>query len=224
VHQYSFEGDSNDSAGSNNGTLLNGPTFTTGKLGQAISLDGSNDGVRVTPTGSLTGNFTVAVWAKPNASTGKIIGTRSPNGQSFDMGIGSGYGGVHSDIGDGTNWINTGADATLSVTNNTWYHIVEVVTNTGYTIYVNGTQAGSGSWASNTPLLYDANHVIAIGNSDENGVENFTGLLDDVRIYNRALSAADVYALYNGGSGVAQAPYQSFFANVLSSLLNFLKK
>ena len=188
-----------DNQSTNNGTLTNGPTWQSESncvSGSCLSFDGSDDYVNCgNPV--ITGTFTVEAWAQvATTSLRTIIGTRSPSDAGFDMKFQNGNS-IHGDIGNGTTWITTAADASFNYQLNTWYHLAYVVTPTGYTIYVNGNQVGSGSYAQNTPVFSDANHAIAIGAYEVRGGEYFFGLIDEVRIYNRALSAAEISAIYN---------------------------
>ena len=204
VGHWSFDEGSGTSAydlsgNGNTGTLYNSPTWTTGKFGGALSFDGVNDYVRIVPAGSLSGTFSVAAWAKPLNATAAmvIVGTRYPIDQSFDMKFQAGNL-IHGDIGNGSAWITTGADTGFNYQTGVWYHVVYVVTPTGYSIYVNGNLAGSGTYASSTPLLYDSNHNIFVGQFGGGG-DYFNGSIDDVRIYNRALSADEISDLYAYG-------------------------
>lgn len=98
-----------------------------------------------------------------------------------------------------TEWSVAGA----SEGTGTYYLITYSVTGTGATIYVNDGTAATGGLTqtvsyTGTPLLEGASSFITIGN--QNGSEQFSGQIDDVRIYNRALSAADVQQLYATGT------------------------
>ena len=190
-----------DSSGSGNiGTLVNGPTRQTGTncpVGGCLSFNSTNSQyVSVASSGSLSGSYTVMAWGNPsNTSAMDLVGTRSPSDASFDMKFQSGNL-IHGDIGSGTAWITTTANASFNYSVGQWYHVVYVVTPSGYTIYVNGNQVGSGTYATSTPLLYDATHAIKIGQVGGGG-EFFNGSIDDVRIYNRALSANEISQIYN---------------------------
>jgi hypothetical protein len=102
---------------------------------------------------------------------------------------------IHGDIGTGTGWLTYSADATYSWSQNNWYHIAYVVNSTSYNIYVNGNLVGSGTYNTATPLLYDSTHNLKIGWSGYTG-EYFIGIIDEVMIYDRALSATEVTTLY----------------------------
>jgi hypothetical protein len=199
----------NDSSGNGRtATLVNNPSWVAGKVGpHALGFNGGSQYVNAAPSGSLSGTFTVMGWANPsNTNPMDIVGTRGPGEYSFDMKFANGNL-IHGDIGNGSSWITTSADASFSYTTGTWYHVAYVVTPTGYSIYVNGVLVGSGTYGTSTPLLYDSNHPIKIGQYG-GGSEYFNGMIDEVRIYNRALNAAEIAACFTD-SGVA-APSISY--------------
>ena len=70
VSWYRAEGDASDFVGDNDGTLLNGATFTAGKVGQAFLLDGVDDLISIPDDPSLepSSNFTIEAWVNPSSS------------------------------------------------------------------------------------------------------------------------------------------------------------
>jgi hypothetical protein len=159
--------------------------------GSALSFDGADDYVVIAPTSSLSGTFTVEAWGNPSHPTtaSALVGTRTPGEYSFDFKFDTGDK-IHGDIGDGTGWFTTSADANFPYSVGTWYHIAYVVTPTNYTIYVNGAQVGSGALRFATPpLLYDSTHRLRLGHS---GAEPMSGLVDEVRIWNTARTQAEI--------------------------------
>jgi hypothetical protein len=168
--------------------------------GSALSFDGTGGYVSIATTGSLTGTFTVELWAQPNdtspTATLGLIGSRRPWDFSFDVIFWQGaY--VHGDLGNNYTWITTAANALLPYSTNTWYHVAEVVTPTNYTIYVDGSALASGSYSPDSPLLYDDNHLLVIGNFSEDlsgysGDEYMNGQIDEVRVWNTARTAEQI--------------------------------
>ena len=79
--------------------------------GYALSFDGSGASVSIQTTGSLTGTFTVELWANPNDPTSAcgLIGSRSPQDCSFDSVVWLGLE-IGGDIGNGSHWIRTSAN------------------------------------------------------------------------------------------------------------------
>jgi hypothetical protein len=193
------EGNANDVIGGNNGTPVNGVSFAPGEVGQAFSFNGANQYVSVDTTNALAGTFTLEFWIMPmnlNNTLG-VIGSRGPSDGSYDMQLNGGS--IHGDIGNGNSWITTSADAAYTFTAGNWYHIASVVTQTNYAIYVNGVVVGGGTYSYNTPLLFDANHQLEIGYIGGYG-EYMNGLMDEVSVYNRALSFDEIAEIYLAGA------------------------
>lgn len=164
-----------------------------------LKFDAANDYVVLGNGGtSVTGTFTVECWAKPSSSgTLCVMGSRagSSANNTFDFKF-SNQNTIHGDIGDGTNWITTSADASFSYTTGTWYHVAYVVTPSGYTIYVNGNPVGSGSF-SGTPVLFNSTNLLTLGAYSSSGGEYFDGNIDEVRIWNTARTQAQIQASMN---------------------------
>ncbi|HNQ68866.1 MAG TPA: T9SS type A sorting domain-containing protein [Bacteroidales bacterium] len=164
----------------------------------ALNFDGVNDYISVASSPIINAPYTVECWAKPS-TTGVLtmMGSRSggTGNATFDFKFQNGNQ-IHGDIGDGTNWITTGADANFNYSTGTWYHIAYVVTNSGYKIYANGNQVGSGSF-SGAPLLCNSSNKLGIGALSSTGGEYFNGNLDEVRVWNRELTQSEIQANMN---------------------------
>jgi hypothetical protein len=205
------------SSNSNNGTPTGTIYIRDGRLGGARSFNGSSDYISISPSTTVTGTFTVEAWAKPEGiERNNIFCTRRPTEYSFDMKFKDGNL-IHGDIGNGSSWITTAADAEYHYKPGNWYHVAYVVTSTSYTIYVNGEKVGSGTYTSDTPVLIDSNHGINIGRYS-GGTEYFNGAIDEVRISNVARSASEIYESYNIGKRMLQ-PEIKFKADLQSSNL-----
>lgn len=175
-----------DSSGNGNtGTMISMSTTTSpaqGKVGQALSFDGVND--RITFSGITMGTtHTVSMWIYP-------IPTSDTYGTLFSQGsnIGIWYRGSTSKITYIYSAINHVNNTTL--TENQWHHVVIVSDGGSVTFYLDGQSDGTSSSATG----YTANTM-----GDNSISETFKGKIDDVRIYNRALSATEVGQLYRLG-------------------------
>lgn len=174
-----------------------------GAAGYALSFNAANSQyVSIPSIGSLSGTFTVEMWVKfdaaPTSSLIGFMGSRSPGDAGFDVKyVGGTPHGLHGDIGNGSTWITTTADAPAIFEANTWYHIAYVVTPTNYSIYLNGLQLTNGSYVTSVPLLFDATHTLNIGRGHPN--EYLTGEMDEVRVWNVARSGAEILANKNHG-------------------------
>ncbi len=169
----------------------------------ALSFDlHHKDSVVVVPSGSVSGTFAVALWFNPSTLIGydgwssvDLMGTRAPSDWGFSI---SHYGGntIYLLIGDGQQGLDT-PSVNVNYQTNNWYHLLCVVTSTGYIFYWNGEQIATGTYASSTPLLYDSNHHIHFAATGQTSSNSFySGLLDDIRIYNRVLSASEIRTIY----------------------------
>ncbi|MFN8353059.1 MAG: LamG-like jellyroll fold domain-containing protein [Spirosomataceae bacterium] len=184
-----------DATGNNNNAVLtNGTIFSAGKNGNAVSLNGSNQYLTVNNSSSLnpTSAITLSVWMKANSLSGnRVIFKKQSWSASYELAV---YGGQLT-----FNLNGPGSVITTSPTAGAWHLITATYDGAAKKIYVDGTlaisQAASGAIGTN-------GEAVMIGTSG--GWENyFSGLLDDARIYNRALSPTDILALYNSGAGVA---------------------
>jgi len=143
-------------------------------------------------------SFTVAAWinVKDLDAARSILGTRFNSDNTFDVKVDAVR--VHGDIGDGTAWINTNVDIDTAhggaISIGDWHHIAYAIDATAGTadLYLDGVLATTITF-SGTPLLMDSDQELRIGNCS--GTEYMNGMIDEVRIYNRALSAAEVAGL-----------------------------
>jgi|GEM_PF-905663 len=186
------DGDAIDIQDSNSGTLLNGATFAPGKVGQAFSLNGVN--AYVSAPFTQTGPFTVDFWAKANAtnqtaSTSLLSSSFPGHYDPFFQIDFDGSGNYRFNAGNGPPPVNIGQAKT------SFQHIA--VTYDGSTVktYLDGQFSASGTWTG-LPLRFE---VLKIGiNRDEN--RPFNGLIDEVDVFNRALSASEIQAIVHAYS------------------------
>jgi hypothetical protein len=172
-------------------TLVNGPAWVAGRYGNALSFDGVDDSVAVANGSSLnlgSSNFTLMMWIKRNALGGGIqrhlfskcsAAVRQTGCKEF---LFNGNTLRFSSFATG----NTNA-GTISDTN--WHHVAAVFTrsNNRLQIYVDGTLRTT---ATRNLEADNAAHVVAVGSVI--GANSFSGLIDEVRFYSRALTAAQV--------------------------------
>ena len=182
------------SGNANNGTLTGGPVRAIGKIGQGLSFGASDtdDKVSITSNFNGTGVVSVSAWMYPRGGGGGDFGRIITNEQLYVAVKGSDFSLLFSR--------DSGANACASLVSvwaaNNWYHVVAVSPASGATVqwYINGSdatnEAGCGTPVSATSWN--------IGNNAGSS-RSFNGLIDDVRIYNRALSADEIKRLYNLG-------------------------
>jgi hypothetical protein len=214
VGYWSFEGKTVsgtrvfDASGTGNyGTMTNGPTLVNGKLGQALQFDSISQYVDAGSAASLDldSSFSVGFWYKSrtfslNAQIVSKTNSSSLWNFQFYEQLGPGTPSVRFAIYDGNQVPLVDAQNTLS--DNTWHHIVgirDVATDKLY-LYVDGVLNGSAT-DTTTGSLPSAGDSLRFGQAvDLGGPKSFIGNLDDVRIYNRALSAAEIKRLYKIGA------------------------
>jgi len=215
VALWSGEGNALDSVGANNGTMINSATFAAGEVGQAFSLSGpynpcsrpGNGPCVLVPNSSVwafgTNGFTIELWAKFGAPLPGCARQGYPYGGVFisnDEGGGSlnkwlfALDGPALDFHINGPAINGGSGvflvrAPFTPNLNQWYHFAVTRDGNLYTIYVNGVAVGS---QVDNNIIPDPNGPLTIG-----AAENmyFNGLLDEVGIYNRALSASEIQTI-----------------------------
>jgi hypothetical protein len=188
-----------------NGVLTNGAAPTIGKIGQAINFDGVDDYINV-PSAASTDNMTaltLCAWVNPSASQNEsypaVVSKANGTTIFWDLYLTNG---ASSPFGFGTSFNNSiwKETDTHDVYPGEWSHICGVQPGTSpsaFGLYVNGglingTSGGTGSRPS------DTGEPIEIGFDPVDGFE-FVGKMDEVRVYNRALSASEILDLYNKG-------------------------
>ena len=211
---YNGDNVNDSSVNAQNGTNIGGVTFTTGKIGNAFTFNGSNY-VKLpnSSLNSLTGDFSVSLWFYGNGS-GVVQALFSNTGYNGTIDKGfwiyqtTAYEIITAIYGGG----GTTSLKTTSITNGVWHHIV--VTRLGSTrtrIYINGALATSNSdtrnpeyFTNNTPCIgaldYNPNFALTTYYAS-NGTK-----IDGLNVWDRELSTGEVAELYNSGSG-AEYPF-----------------
>ena len=178
---------------------LTGGVWTSGISGGALELDGASDQVLVGTSAALTGSgdFSLSAWVKiaPGSPAATVIQQRDPGAGGF---LGQYMLNVH---GDGTvNFLVYGTsvsqfDLTTAATVNDgeWHHLAAVRDGTSGAVYVDGIEAANGSGA----IEALQSHSVAIGYDHGDSNKHFTGSIDDVRIYGRALSPQEIEGMHD---------------------------
>ncbi len=200
ILRISCEGNFKDSSGSgNHGTQGGGVKITSGVKGRACSFDGSDDMVTANDNDSLTSmnNLTISAWFKSDSlgSWRAIIGkgTSDANEEYTLMVISTG---VYFDVGGSGPYSNTA----YTITSGNWHHIAAVhsrnATASTLKVYVDNVDIGA---TTTGPTLTPGNNSLnlSIGSRFYTGLSYFSGFIDELRVYNRALSATEISALYN---------------------------
>jgi len=191
VALYSFDGNANDSSGSGYNGVENGTvSYVAGKVGQALNLDGFSAYVTVDSVGiGSAASRTIAGWAKADSDTmavwTNVFGFTGPgtNGQHFDIqivgGTGTttaGYFGLH----------RHGWEMDITANDLEWHHLAGTFDGSTVNLYGDGRLVNTGTVNNvNTP------GPVHMGKRQDND-NYFEGLVDDVRIYDVALSQAEI--------------------------------
>jgi hypothetical protein len=188
----------NDSSGyGNDGTFNGDPHWVVGNFGGALEFDGTDDYVEVPDNESLQlwERFTLAAWIyQMESSSSRIIdkiGAGTANGPHLDT-----HPGTKLRSCSGT-CISTTSDHTLEE----WHHVAVTFDEGDVKLYVDGSLEAGGSAPS--PLAGNS-LPLRIG-ADSDGQSLFYGLIDDARVYNRALTEAEILAAMEGGEGYPYA-------------------
>ena len=182
----------NDIIGGNDGTLVGGATYTGGMVNEAFSLDGNGD--YVSAPFSQEGPFTVDAWVKANsidqASYTSIFASGNPGEYDpyFQIDFDA-FGNYRFHGGSDAFHVQIGAATT------SYQHIAVTYDGTTVRTYLDGTLQNSGAWPG-APLRFTTAKLGA--NRDLN--KTFDGDMDEVEIFNRALTEAEIRAIYEAGS------------------------
>jgi hypothetical protein len=191
-----------DSVGGNNGTLMNGPAWTAGRIGGAITFDGVDDYVEIPGDNlNLNSQVTISAWINTKSRNARqvIIGQWNYAGTSGKRSILlESRGDIEQRFAFSVSLDGTEATATTLYSverfqTNTWYHIAATYDGAVMKLYINGLPDNSDSKSGN---IFTNDSELDIGSFDYGGDGYFYGVIDDVRIYGRVLSANEVKNLY----------------------------
>jgi hypothetical protein len=186
-----------------NNPMLGFPGAIANDTNTSVGFNGRNQGAGWIPTSSYSGAFTVEAWVKEKQirPVETFFDTRTKTAEfSFDFKFDTLAGKeIHFDVGNGIQWLST-SSVPFDFKRNVWYYVAAVVTTTGATYYVDGSAIGSVSY-SGIPLLFDATHTVQIGTNTRYDSERFDGAIDEVAVYDYALTADQIAAHYATGTG-----------------------
>jgi len=201
VAHYEFEGDAKDSARTNHGTEYGNPTYGAGVFGQAINLDGDGDYVNCGNKSSfeLTNQITVAAWITVNTFDKKYQAVITKGDNSWRLARASGSNNIEFACNGtaATRWtgwgeVPWGVSGTTSVNDGKWHHIAGVFDGAGLFLYIDGVLEAAKGAANSIDI---SNHNVCIGANAQAPGREWNGLIDDVRIYNYALSQAEIVSV-----------------------------
>jgi hypothetical protein len=223
VGWWPFNGNANDESGNGNDGVVNGATLTEDRFGnaeRAFSFDGIDDFIEIQDNESLellNTDFTINVWIYPQDENGnhiwyKGLSTGNNNNKylfrwnqsQFAFHInGSGLGtGIwaYSELAETTSW-RMGT-------------IVKLGNNISF--FIDGLLSSSSTFSN--PIPNTTGNNVRIGGSEPNGGGAWFGLLDDIAIYNRALTEQEIQNLY---TGTTPLPCVSLPSNLQQGLVGY---
>lgn len=186
-----------DSVGGRSGSLSpQGAIFVAGGVsGNALSIDSSLNGLVTVPDDAalmFAGNqpFTISLWVKTSLTGWSILASKHQSGGQNGYFLAMNY----NEAGKASFYVSSDSTAvsSASVTDDQWRHIVGVYNTDGTRlIYVDGAPGQGGVAAANVVANTQPLYLGGLG-----GASSYTGLLDDVQIYDQALSATQVLFLF----------------------------
>ena len=217
VAWWAAEGNAADSAGANDGALQGAVAFTNGLVGQAFGFTGQSGAAVIVPDApplNLITGLTLEAWVKLN-DTAKtyFIATKQPSGTA-----GNNYSGNYE--------FRVGTDGRLSLLHQTssstaystytsinaitagdWHHVaVTLAVGGSVGFYIDGLPAGSANQQGTFGMT--TSEPLRIG-TRKDGSSYFNGAIDELSLYNRALGASEIAALYDAwtqGKCISQLP------------------
>ena len=209
VAYYPFCGNANDQSGNGLNGVVNGATLTTDRFGNtnnAYSFDGVNNLIKVNHSSSFnTFPMSISLWCKGNSQYGALISkyTSCSTNNGWQLHTMNGKVSTYSYNFLGGAYLNCDADSNTTISDNNWYNIVSTYDLSGVKIYVNNVLVltkpyiGTGTMSSptNTQDIYIGTELNSTLCNSYNTF--YQGKLDDIGIWNRALTQQEITQLYN---------------------------
>ena len=198
-----------DSAGSNTGTLHNTPTWVTGNIGtNALSFASSSSqyvDVGTNSTLHVALPLTISAWVKLNDLNntyvvfGNAIDSSNANYSGADLQVSASTGQVSMQYGNGGAagpGSRTSFKTTAGITAGTWHQLIGVATSpSSMAVYIDGVSSAGAITGTGSTLSYGS-YSGRMASAGWGNTSYFNGIIDDVRLYNRALSSTDALTLY----------------------------
>ncbi len=197
---YSFSGNANDPISGLNGTLSSvTPTLDRfNNANSAYQFNGATNSYIELPNSPLlkpSNAITISCWIKTsNLITQYVVFTKNPNPiyhEAYALVVFGSIVRVQKSNGSTSDM----ADGTTNLAINTWYHLAGTIDNSSVKVYVNGVLEKT--TPSSMPFTYQTGRKVYIGQAHEIIDFPYTGSIDNVRFYNRVLSANEINDLYN---------------------------
>ncbi len=180
----------------NHGEMINGPKHVQGKFGKALEFNGKDDWVEIPHHETLTvdKNVTVMAWIHTERHTGpddaqwQGILAKGNNPRSYSLWTERNSKCLHFSVGPPN---GGGSVCKGEVKLNEWQHVVAQVDNGTHRYWINGEKVGEVGNKPDPPGAADTSPVV-IGTAGGGGIRYFLGMIDEVRLWNRALTEEEV--------------------------------
>jgi hypothetical protein len=225
VSWWPAEGNGADVAGFNPATVNSGVSYSAGEVGQTFNFNGTSGTIVVPPSGTLnvgsSNGFSVECWIKPNDVSVRHPIVEWNNGSTIGAHFYISHGWYDTRPGDlMANIEDTGGgwhpvfSAPGLVNTNSFQHVAltyDKASGMG-TLYLNGAVVASANLGSFTP---QTSYPMYVGQRpSDNSVAFYSGLMDELSVYGKALSQAEIQAIYlAGAAGKCQSSSPPFIVN-----------
>ncbi|MBN2376589.1 MAG: hypothetical protein JXD22_09315, partial [Sedimentisphaerales bacterium] len=196
IGYWPYEGNTDDASGlGNDGIAVNSPSYVTGKFGSALDFNGSNQYVTMDAVADdfSDNDVTMSGWLK-TTETGEAdwYSNNSTNGQFL----------LCNDEGEPIMWEDPSwrIYAGVTINDDAWHHIVITREDMVVKLYVDGVQRG-GTYTSTISFTASDRWSIAQEWDGASASDFYEGIVDDVALWDRALSAYEISWLWNNGDG-----------------------
>ena len=198
IAYWSFDNDMTDATGNNNGNCTDTkcPELVMGQVVNAYEFDGSYDFIEVedSPSLDITDAITISAWIKTKTSNGKIVDkiryTGTTNKAGYRLQLLSSR--VLSFGIANVDWASV--EDTKIITDDKWHHAVGVYDGSEVALYVDGSLVDTNTNLPSTIGTNDLKLKIAVASDS---ATYFKGRIDEVIIYNRALSSNEIKDIYD---------------------------
>jgi hypothetical protein len=210
VASFPFTGNANDASGNGNNGTVTGATLTTDRFGNANSaylFNGTSNYIDLginRKIDSLSGNFSMSYWVNTSASAYQsVLSSYSTQGWRFVSRLT--YDSAMTDFNavPSISWQHVDSHKN-AIQLNTWENLIVVRSATSYTMYLNGVLVSTSTISANalnnptSPFATTRIGYNFVGGTGTGG-EYFTGKIDDILIYNRAITSTEISSIYNAG-------------------------
>jgi len=196
VSWWRAEGNASDQVGGNTGTPVGNAGYGVGRVGQAFAFDGNGDAVRLgNPANLDLQNLTIEGWIK-RASASVVSYGQEGKGVVFSHGNGGYVFHLEANgaLAFGKGWVS-GITTSAAVTDTNHHHVAVTKSGSTVTFYVDGMAYGAPAYDPGFVATANA----AIGGHDDLG-NSLLGNIDEIAVYNRALTTNEIQAIYNASA------------------------